>query len=246
MSRHSHHPCPAPLEIQGVSRFLRQAWGRAFTLVEMLVVVAILGLLAALAVPVFNRVSDARNKAASISNLRQIGVLLNTFAGENNNNLPGFVPSAASPYGRTSFGFTHDVAKQLVDGGYVSDTRIFFPPGDKFRRRTLAQSTNGWAQNPEVGDTRWIWSGYWHLYIRPGSTWPASSIEASMKPRARLSDDKDCIVALDQYQVGSYAAWNRDGGVNALRLGGHVTYLPKAELNPSLGAAQFSKFETPR
>lgn len=244
-SSHRMQHCPGTPTKLRMARSSKRAASSAFTLIEILVVVAIIGVLAGLAIAGYGGAIDSSNKAASVSNLRQIAVLLSSFAAENNGNLPGFVPSPVNPYGRTSFGFTHDVAKQLVDGGYVKDTKVFFAPNDRIRRPTASKSTNGWATNPEAGDTRPIWSGYWHVYVRPGAT-PASSIEQVLKPRARMTDPADCIIALDQYQVGSYAAWNRDGGVNALRLGGHVTYLPKSELNPALGAAQFARFETPR
>ena len=62
--------------------------GRAFTLVELLVVVAILGLLAALLTPAIQKALASGKTGKATGNLRQIGVLINSYAPENNNCLP--------------------------------------------------------------------------------------------------------------------------------------------------------------
>jgi len=61
---------------------------RAFTLLEMLVVIAIIAVLAALAFPLASRMIASGQTAKATSNLRQIGVLVSAYAAENNNRLP--------------------------------------------------------------------------------------------------------------------------------------------------------------
>ena len=60
----------------------------AFTLVELLVVISIIGLLAGLAIPAISRAQKSAQNTTSISNLRQIGVLLNLYSSENSGRLP--------------------------------------------------------------------------------------------------------------------------------------------------------------
>jgi general secretion pathway protein G len=61
---------------------------RAFTLVELLVVVAIVAILAALLLPAISRMGDNAKTAQSASNLRQLGAAAILFAGDNNGSLP--------------------------------------------------------------------------------------------------------------------------------------------------------------
>ncbi len=62
--------------------------GQGFTLVELLVVIAIVSVLAALIAAVSGRVKVSANRAASASNMRQIGVALALYTNENNGRYP--------------------------------------------------------------------------------------------------------------------------------------------------------------
>jgi len=60
----------------------------AFTLLELLVVMAIIGVLASLLLPALSRSKESARAVACMSNLRQIGVGLQLYIQENNNHLP--------------------------------------------------------------------------------------------------------------------------------------------------------------
>lgn len=62
--------------------------GVAFSLVELLVVIAVIGILAALSLPVLNRAEESGRSTACISNLHQIGLALEMYVDANNNTLP--------------------------------------------------------------------------------------------------------------------------------------------------------------
>lgn len=63
---------------------------RAFTLTELLTVIAIIGVLAAIIFPVVGKMRAASQKAACASNLRQIGIALNAFIADHKGALPGY------------------------------------------------------------------------------------------------------------------------------------------------------------
>lgn len=60
----------------------------AFSLIELLVVMAVIGILAALSLPVLNRAEESGRATACLSNLHQIGLALQLYVDANNNTLP--------------------------------------------------------------------------------------------------------------------------------------------------------------
>lgn len=65
-----------------------------FTLIEVLVVMAILGLLTAVLLPVIWKARDAGRSAACASNLKQIGLALSLYTQDNNTRYPPAISSA--------------------------------------------------------------------------------------------------------------------------------------------------------
>ncbi|NDG71317.1 MAG: type II secretion system protein [Proteobacteria bacterium] len=61
----------------------------AFTLVELLVVIAIVAILAALLFPLVGSMRIKASSAVSVSNLRNIGIAIVSYAADNNGTLPG-------------------------------------------------------------------------------------------------------------------------------------------------------------
>ncbi|WP_052362363.1 type II secretion system protein [Geminisphaera colitermitum] len=61
----------------------------AFTLIELLTVIAIIGILAAIIIPTVGKVRQTATRAQCISNLRQTGLAIISFANDNKDYLPG-------------------------------------------------------------------------------------------------------------------------------------------------------------
>jgi prepilin-type N-terminal cleavage/methylation domain-containing protein len=60
----------------------------AFTLIELLTVIAIIGILAAIIIPVVGRVRDSARASVCASNLRQLSFAMNMYANDNKDHYP--------------------------------------------------------------------------------------------------------------------------------------------------------------
>lgn len=96
---------------------------RGFSLLEMLVAVAIILVLAALTVPAVGLMTSRAHSAKCVANLRGLGIGLNGYLADNNMVLPPLVAARSN--------VTENV--KAIDNtlnGYVDDMRIFTCPAD--------------------------------------------------------------------------------------------------------------------
>jgi prepilin-type N-terminal cleavage/methylation domain-containing protein/prepilin-type processing-associated H-X9-DG protein len=99
---------------------------RAFTLIELLTVIAIIGILAAILIPTVGMVRENAKRAQCTSNLRQLGVGLFLHQLE----LKKFPIQTGSNIGGSQFGPNEGLAS-LFTFGYVKAATVFWCPGDK-------------------------------------------------------------------------------------------------------------------
>jgi prepilin-type N-terminal cleavage/methylation domain-containing protein/prepilin-type processing-associated H-X9-DG protein len=90
----------------------------AFTLMESLVVMAIIGILAAIAVPAFNGMGERLNATKDLFNLRQIGMATQLYLNDNDGVFPG---SATATW----------MSQLALNKKYLSTWRVLKSPFDK-------------------------------------------------------------------------------------------------------------------
>ena len=110
---------------------------RAFTLIEMIVVMAVIAILAAFAYPVYQRSVASGRAAACLSNLRQLSTGLNAYLNENDMKMPTL------QIGRDSLNQDVPVIDNTLDK-YLSDKRIFACPADNKNLATKTGTSYCW------------------------------------------------------------------------------------------------------
>lgn len=105
---------------------------RGFTLLELLVTIAIVASLAALLVPAASNMKEGANQSKCLGNLRQLASAIQLYAAENDNRFPIY-PAAAAPDPPVSGAWWHQRVDVYVDSKFSdgNPSKAFICPSDK-------------------------------------------------------------------------------------------------------------------
>ena len=127
---------------------------QGFTLIELLVVIAIIALLMSILLPALGRASEVAKRASCAHNIKQIGIAMFAYIGDNDDSLPfygGYDPSwSGAFYKSTASDELHPYAAYRADkdpwkgpppvpmklaclyaGGYTGDGKMFYCPSSR-------------------------------------------------------------------------------------------------------------------
>ena len=112
-----------PIQFRGSTRRIQPV--KSFTLIEMLVVVAIIGTLAGLLLPVIGSAREKARRVACASNLRQIGMLISQYASDYSYSpVPYKINAAGDAWSNQSFSNLQNYAAAPTFFHCPSDSRI--------------------------------------------------------------------------------------------------------------------------
>lgn len=145
-----------------------------FTLIELLTVIAIIGILASLLLPSLHQARESAKSSLCMSNLRQIGYAYLIYLGDYNNSFPRTPPSYAS-LGNGSiwcgWGYGYYGGGCLFASGHLKngDMQAFYCPSEKntgvsYNHDTVTGNKTGWADNKDnvAVDANWTNISYFH------------------------------------------------------------------------------------
>jgi prepilin-type N-terminal cleavage/methylation domain-containing protein/prepilin-type processing-associated H-X9-DG protein len=111
----------------------------AFTLIELLTVIAIIGILAAIIIPTVGKVRETAKTSACASNLRQIAAACLLYANENRNQLVPMKDNATNELWRIKI--------QPYIGSRRSGQSVLICPGDSITDYPVSSGTGEWPSS---------------------------------------------------------------------------------------------------
>lgn len=139
---------------------MRQQVRRAFTLVEVLIVVIILGILAAIVVPQFANATEDATSGGTFDQLAKIRNTMAVYYVRTGNTWPNVQPGVGTWGEIIGVGYMREAPVNLWVGNNVAGRTIIFGVGPD----PGYQTTHGWIFNPATGD---VWAGSFDAQDRP-------------------------------------------------------------------------------
>lgn len=230
-----------------------------FTLVELLVVVAVIALLLVLALPAINSALDSSSNTRSASNLKTLGGAMHLYASENGGSLPWAATQVKDEQGKWAkvgswdsfllpYLFPSDTFNPRTNqnGFYPSvkpSEALFSHPKDESILNDEGRVRRGYAMPHGIGH---VGIAVWSAPLVPATRLaaiPAPARTLLLVENPGIEDNfvgrtGGSAVASPEQQIRYQTTLSRTGGFNYLFVDGHVEYLKQEE---TIGSGTLSK-----
>ncbi|MBE6379996.1 MAG: DUF1559 domain-containing protein [Lentisphaerae bacterium] len=209
---------------------------RKFTLIELLVVIAIIAILAAMLLPALSAARERARSANCVSKLKQIGLAMTMYAGDNNSRLPANDIRFADPDITWGNNFKSSAEytgmSVLILQGYFSDNITGFGSNDNAKKvlaryyQCPSDSNNYWKSTNLVSYGRYFMtptgavSGAGYTAAESAGA-ERNSLTGSANPGNKIVTDFG-LPNCKPHTADGYDA-NHPSTMNMLALGGQVT-----------------------
>lgn len=239
-------PMHTPIFTTSLPSFFNRRKNTAFTLIELLTVIAIIGILGAILIPTVGRVRESARTSQCASNLRQISQAALLFTEENRGKLP---PTVSTSGGVSTAWW------QALFPAYCNSRDVFKCPSDNTGFSGTYQET--WTQNgrtlPE-GKVSYGGIGHSDGSVDYKPLGKAITLFQTPSRTALFTDLQHADLRLSQSWRGNFPRWTSEitfphnnlqkAGISFLD--GHVTFMSKAEVdNARVGKLVFFNTEAP-
>jgi prepilin-type N-terminal cleavage/methylation domain-containing protein/prepilin-type processing-associated H-X9-DG protein len=225
-----------------VVRSIPTKWNlRGFTLTELLVVIAVIGILAGLLLPALSRAKVAAKSIASISNLRQLGLGLQMYLLENNGTFPKHSSLASRT---TALGLPRTRWADYLFP-YLSDTEVYLSPALTPQEKQFMNKPFAHTLAPDLSETPHTvyYGGYGYNYQylgnarQPGGMAPyhaKESVIASPSHTLAIGDTKGARGGNPEYAYGTNgsAVYVIDPPLGSVMLGSRGSRTSSADPGP--------------
>jgi prepilin-type N-terminal cleavage/methylation domain-containing protein/prepilin-type processing-associated H-X9-DG protein len=220
----------------------------AFTLIELLVVIAIIAILAAILFPVFAQAREKARTTMCMSNERQIMMGCLMYAQDEDETMPWYVGTMASPTGTGTVSAEWILSTTGTSGSRIFDTNDPFLIKPYLKNTDVLVCPNQRFKN-YVGSTGGSWLNYaMNLFGQvsgmetPPKQHPrgASYVTPGGAPLSFIDDTSGTIFAWEHFNPGvncstnSTDTWHWDsghsGGLNVMYCDGHIKRIQVSQL----------------